>query len=338
MTTGPERATAQTPLSRHGHDRPRILCVADVRGWIFDRHIATLSRLLGREFDFRPHYYWDEQPYDEHDYDLVYILEWNLARPALIRTREKHVTGIRSHVAWAGRTPADLAVELAERFVLTHAVSARLRDIFASHLPSLRYVPHGVDTDHFRPAGLPGLTHGPLRVGWAGNRNNPGDKGFDAIIAPLAELPDVTLIHRGYADRCLDVKAMPAFYEGIDVYVCASRSEGNNNSLLEAAAMARAIVTTDTGTVPEYLERDASALVVERTPEAFRRAVETLRDHRERLADMGRLARRSVVEHFDWKDKAEGFRAFFLEALERGTKEAPVFTPTARSPLAPPKT
>lgn len=302
-------------LPRIRRDRVRVLCVADVRGWIFDRHIGALTRLIGSEFDFVPHYYWDKAPYDEAEYDLVYILEWNLVREEFMKTRGKHVTGIRSHVAWAGRSPADLAAWLGQRFAGVHTVSARLQSIFAPHLPGLRYVTHGVDVEHFSPTTVAGSRPGPLRVGWAGNRRSPGDKGFDDILSPLVEVEGVELTHCGYSDNCLDIDAMTAFYDGIDVYCCASRSEGSNNSLLEAAAMARGIVTTDTGTVPEYLRHGESALIVPRSPEAFREAVTSLSKAKSALATMGDLARRGVAERFDWRERAKDYREFFLNAL-----------------------
>ena len=112
---------------------------------------------------------------------------------------------------------------------------------------------------------------------------------------------------------CFD--EMRAFYESIDVYVCSSLSEGHNNSLMEAAAMERAIVTTDVGTVPEYLQDGLSALIVAREPAAFRQAVERLRADPELRARLGSAARAAVLEHFQWQARLADYRTFLREAL-----------------------
>jgi hypothetical protein len=153
-------------------------------------------------------------------------------------------------------------------------------------------------------------------VGWAGNRKSPA-KGFETYIAPLGELPGVELVFCGYSDRLLDQGEMRDFYAGVDAYVCSSSSEGHNNALLEAAAMERAIITTDVGTVPEYLVDGESALIVERDPSAFEGAVLRLRDDADLRLRLGLRARAAVEERYDWNQRLEDHRAFFLAALDR---------------------
>lgn len=296
------------------NSRPRILCVADQRGWIFDRHIAALRAHLGGRFEFVPHYYWDKQPYDEGEYDLVYALEWNLARPELMRRRERNVAGIRSHVAWEAMGAAGLALILEKRFGAVHAVSCRLAEIFAPHLPGVAYVTHGVDLELFAPDNAPGAHGGLLRLGWAGNRRSPGDKGC-GLLDGLGGLAGVALATCGLGERMLQLEEMPDFYAGIDVYCCASLTEGSNNSLLEAAASGRGIVTTDNGTVPEYLRHEESAFIVEREAGAFEQAVRELARDRALLARMGAAARQAV-RAFDWRLKALDYAGFFERALE----------------------
>jgi glycosyltransferase involved in cell wall biosynthesis len=116
------------------------------------------------------------------------------------------------------------------------------------------------------------------------------------------------------------MEEMRDFYNSIDAYICASNLEGSNNSLLEAASMERAIITTDVGTVPEYLKNAESALIVQRDLQSFRQAAERLRDNPEKRLAMGKAARASVVKHWDWKTRAEDFRRFFREAINVATQ------------------
>ncbi|MEN9573772.1 MAG: hypothetical protein RL514_1627 [Verrucomicrobiota bacterium] len=291
---------------------PRVLLLADVPNWIFHRHCQELTARLGDEFTFTTKF--AGEPFNEADYDLIYPLEFNLVNPACITDPRKYLTGIRSHCTWQRLGFEQSIATLKTNFAHVHAVSTRLQRIFAPHVPSLTLLSHGVDTNFFTPRATATSPAGKLRLGWAGNRLSP-NKGFAELIAPLGQLPGVELVFCGYADRNLNREQMREFYASVDAVVCASDFEGNNNSLLEAAAMARALVTTDTGTVPEYLTHGASALIVERTLPALTAAVLTLRDQPELRAKLGTAARASVVEKFSWAKLAEAHRAWFRTAL-----------------------
>ena len=306
---GREGSSVTTPAATR---RPRILAIADVRHWIFERHAQTLRDALIDEFEIVVHYFTD--PYDESAYDLIYPMEFGLVPAERISAPWKYVTALRSHLSWKTATPRALARFLSTHFQRTHVVSARLRDELLPFLPDVAYVTHGVDGLRFTPVNRHRSEGMTLRVGWAGNRAAPV-KGFAEFVAPLQQLPGVEVVFCGYSDRNLTLDEMPAFYAGIDVYVCTSATEGNNNSLLEAAATGTAIITTDTGTVTEYLAHEQSALIVPRTADAFRLAVERLRDDAALRVRMGRAAASAVHPAWTWAVRAEKHRLFFREAL-----------------------
>ena len=141
------------------------------------------------------------------------------------------------------------------------------------------------------------------------------DKGFEDIIKPLEKLNNVRFNFCGYLDNNLSKERMSDFYRHIDTYICASSKEGHNNSLIEAAFTANSIVTTTNGTVPEYLEHEKSALIVDRDPSSFVFAVETLRDDPNYRMVLGENARTSAVKKFDWKIKALDYKKLFERAL-----------------------
>lgn len=292
--------------------RPRILLIADIAGWIFHRHCAALTRLLGDEFDFVTVFL--GQDYDEHGYDLVYPLEWNLVPAERIRRPERYVTGIRGHTSWAAFDFGFLIAYLRAHFRAVHVVSRRLYDIFSPALPEVAYVTHGVDTGLFTPTTRTDRSGRRLRLGWAGNRQ-ARKNNFPTLVQPLANLQGVELALCGLRDGLLPMEAMPGFYDGLDAYVCASSSEGNSNALLEAAAMARAMVTTDVGTVPEYLVHGESALIAPGALADLSAAVAALRDDPALRARLGENARKAVVEGWDWRLRAEEYRRWFREAL-----------------------
>ncbi|MGE5406732.1 MAG: glycosyltransferase [Methanosarcina sp.] len=293
-------------------NRKKILLIADVPGWIFERHCKTIIKYLSSEFDFEIFYM--DQTFDEDDYDLIYPLEFNLVDFRRIKNPLKYITGIRSHWIWEHSNFEELCQILNSRYQRIHTVSNRLYEIFKHYIKQISYVTHGVDSLFFVPSVPQSAEHGKLRVGWAGNRE-VAVKGFKEFIAPLSLIPGVELVFVGFKDTNLEMGEMLQFYNSIDVYICASVSEGNNNSLLEAASMERAIITTDTGTVNEYLINGHNAIIVKRELPEIISAVEKLRDNPDFRIAMGKEARKAVVEKFDWKQKIEDYRDLFRIAL-----------------------
>ena len=293
--------------------RPRVMLMADVPNWIFARHCKVLMERLGSQFDFELKL--QGQTYNEADYDLIYPLEWNLIPQNQIRTPAKYVTSIRSHTSWAGHDFLGFTQFLNTHFQRIHTVSERLTRVFRPFVPQTDYVTHGTDTTFFTPTRPVNQTpSGRVRVGWAGNRVNK-TKGFEELIAPLGKLPGVELVFCGYMDKNLDLEGMRRFYDSIDVYICSSAQEGNNNSLLEAASMERAILTTDNGTVPEYLQHRQSALIVERELPLLIQAVCELRDDPGLRRSLGLAARQAVIARFDWSQMAPRYAEFFHRAI-----------------------
>ncbi len=297
--------------------RPRVLLIADVPNWVFHRHCQTLTARLGAEFEFTTQFH--GQPFDEDAFDLIYPLEWNMVLPQQVKNPAKYVTALRSHVSWQDQDFLAFAEHLATRFQRVHVVSQRLAKLFRPLVPNLDLISHGVDLQFFQPTTRADQSGRKLRLGWAGNRACP-TKGFAELIAPLGKLPGVELVFCGYSDKNLDRDQMKAFYDSLDAYVCTSQWEGNNNSLMEAAAMQRAIITTDNGTVPEYLRHGSSAIIVERQLPELIHAVIQLRDNPALRASLGEQARAAVAAKFDWNTAAERYREFFRTALAGRTQ------------------
>ena len=79
---------------------------------------------------------------------------------------------------------------------------------------------------------------------------------------------------------------------------------------LEAGMMARPVVASRVGGVPELVEDGETGLLVEpEEPEALARSIETLLGNHERMRAMGERAKRRVVERF-------GFEAYAVKHLE----------------------
>lgn len=315
-TTGP---AIQPEVLKTFHllpSNPRVLLIADVPNWIFERHCKMLQKYLSSEFDFDIKFM--GEPYDENNYDLIYPLEWNLVKPELILHPEKYVTGIRSHLSWEQLNIQQLVAYLQNKFARVHVVSRRLLDVFEPYIPKVVYLTHGVDTQFFTPKRDVDSSGRKIRIGWAGNRQSAGRKGFLEILEPLSKLPGVEFVFCGFDSRQLSLEEMRDFYDSIDVYICASATEGSNNPLLEAASMERAIVTTDVGTVPEYLKDGENAFIVPRELNAFIRAVETLRDSPTLRRKFGLNARKALLDGgWDWNVKAKEFSQFFHQTIEQ---------------------
>jgi glycosyltransferase involved in cell wall biosynthesis len=92
---------------------------------------------------------------------------------------------------------------------------------------------------------------------------------------------------------------IPEMLRLMDVFVSASHEEGLSNSILEAMAAGRAIVTTNVGGSVEQIEDGVTGIVVPpRSPVALAAAVGRLLDDRALRERLGGAAREETVRRF----------------------------------------
>jgi glycosyltransferase involved in cell wall biosynthesis len=247
-----------------------------------------------------------------------------LSEPVLARRADRLLIGVCSH--------AELEGELRERGLATlrrlaRAVFVNNRRLEHEFAPMLgvpvHYTPNGVDTAFFCPLPQPRpRCPGELRVGWAGSLRNHGRtlRGIHDVIEPaIAAVPGARLLTAVREERWRTRDEMLDFYRDLDVYVCASRSEGTPNPCLEAAACGVPLVTTRVGNMPELVREGENGLFFDGTAEALADKLTLLRDTPSLVSCMaGRI--RETIREWDWGVQAENYAHMFDALLD--TSEA----------------
>jgi glycosyltransferase involved in cell wall biosynthesis len=113
---------------------------------------------------------------------------------------------------------------------------------------------------------------------------------------------------------------MLGFYHALDVYVCASASEGTPNPCLEAAACGLPVVTTRVGNMPELIRHGENGFFVERDVADIAEKLRRLRDDPGLRDRLGRAARATVVESWDWRRQAAHYDEMLRAVISNGRK------------------
>jgi glycosyltransferase involved in cell wall biosynthesis len=111
------------------------------------------------------------------------------------------------------------------------------------------------------------------------------------------------------------------FYRSLDVYVCASRSEGTPNTCLEAAACGLPVITTRVGNMPELIREGENGFFVERDIAGIAEKLTRLRDDPELRLRLGRAAR-TAIKPWDWRRQAARYDTMFQAVLGKEGRAA----------------
>ena len=308
-----------------GRVRPRILAIADRPDWAIDSKARNLARDLADRYEIVIRYQRDVAESDLESADLVMIFYWlelnqmPIPQETLARFTHKLVIGICSHYELQGQL-RERGLAVLNR--LPSCVFANNKLLQTEFAPLIRvpvhYTPNGVDTTFFHPAETRRVqSKGTLRVGWAGSLGNQGaeHRGFPNVIEPaVAALPGVELVTAIREQYWRNRDEMLDFYRDLDVYVCASRSEGTPNPALEAAACGVPVVTTPVGNMPELIVDGGNGCFFDGTAQGLAAKLALLRDAPELTAQWGARMRTSI-EAWSWPRQAENYVRMFEAVL-----------------------
>lgn len=145
--------------------------------------------------------------------------------------------------------------------------------------------------------------------------------GTGECMQPLSDLVDDLNLQDSvrFLGECSD-KEIRDWYVRSDLFVLPNRQIGNDVEgfgivLLEAQACETAVIAGDSGGTRETLREGLTGYVVDcRQPETLAAVVSGLLDDPSRLSEMGRVARKHVLECFDWPRVIESARSIFSRA------------------------
>jgi hypothetical protein len=302
--------------------KPKILVIADVPGWALERTADNVMARLSSRYDFEKAFNRNAvEKIRAGKFDLLYVTYETQFQDAGIDIDipKKAITGVRCHFKWDGGgkdlpPSAEFLCHL-RKFTALNVPSRILHDIFTPLHQAVFYTPHGVDVHMFKPraAGPFSSPQGELIIGWAGSlTNHPGKRGVEDYILPAINgIKGVSLKLAAREQKWRTQDEMVAFYQGVDVQICASRTEGGPHPLLEAAACGVPLISTRVGVAPELITDGENGFLIERSIAAVRAAVLRLRDNQDLRIAMGRRARETVVQAWNWDLQAAHYIPFF---------------------------
>lgn len=228
------------------------------------------------------------------------------------------LVGIHAHHDWDDRAtrpekdtlPPDNLVAILSKFKKVNTVSSRLYRIFKkAGLKNIFCTPNGVDDGLFYPK-KPLSGSKKLRVGYAGTRKRDWKEGISGFIDPLRKIDFIDLKLATPEDNYITHDRMPGFYNEIDVYLCASLSEGFSLSVLEASGCGRPVLSTRVGGSEELLIDGHNGLFVNRDLDDIVKKLRILHKNRDRLIEMGKKSRAEVEKKWSWKVRSRDWLEF----------------------------
>lgn len=196
----------------------------------------------------------------------------------------------------------------------------------------------GVENKYFIPNNLErfnieNLENRKIIIGWSGNSRwgdwkNDGEdlKGVYTIIKPAIE----ELQKEGYpvqlelADRSvkmIPIDQMSKFYNKLDIYVCASKTEGGPNPILESMCCGVPIISTDVGIVREVLGgKQREFIIKERNKQQLKEKIKFLINNKEKFKE---LSEENLKESnkCTYDVIADQFKQFFENNLKKEKKK-----------------
>lgn len=210
---------------------------------------------------------------------------------------------------------------------------------------------NGVDSDHFNPRTDSsrirkefGIPEGAPLVGTVANFSH--EKGYpylmEAVSKVLEKNPSVWFLLAGSGPLQAEVKSraagiprcrqivfagsqrdIPEILSALDIFVLASVIEGFPNVLLEAMAMARPVVATETGGIPELVETGEDGILVKpQSGPLLAEAILTLLEDRALAARLGARAAGKIRRSFTLSGMVDQYEALYRSLWQKESEQS----------------
>jgi glycosyltransferase involved in cell wall biosynthesis len=295
----------------------KILLVADIRGWVFERHCLEIKKRLSNKYHFGIAYCRGDGnniPEISESYDLVYVLD---PMPILYPPKEKTIIGLRCEWLYAKERGGPSSLydsRYKNKCKLMHVVNDSQFNVFKPIVDiPLRKVQHGVDESIFDRDKYP-VRQGneKFTVACAGRSASNGNKGFD-IVNKVCNKIGIRCISTLYEGKRMAKEEMPLFYSASDAYVCFSETEGLHNPTMEAGAMGLPIISTRCGAAEEIIDGN-NGIIISRSENDLEAAFVSLQDESKRKK-MGDAMYETIHSKWTWAVKIKEYECMFDEAL-----------------------
>jgi glycosyltransferase involved in cell wall biosynthesis len=297
--------------------KPWICILADKPDWAYDISARQLKRQLAHDFNIEIRYSDREPELSSSDYDLLHVCFWGESHhKAFGFDRRRIIKEVSSH-RWLDDprfgpcTPEEFAKRYLSDCDTVICTSRRLTGIVEKVFPRTFYTPNGVDIGCF--GALDTIRRSNLAFGWAGNINDEV-KGFWEFVEPACRERFELIAAKGE----LTHRQMAKFYRKVDIFVVASRHEGEPLTLLEAMASGCFPVCVDVGIVPELVKHKENGYIVpERSVEAFRQAFEWCDNNHDQVHTAGLANARLIARERNWGISAQFYGHVYRDTLEQ---------------------
>jgi hypothetical protein len=297
----------------------RVLCIVDVKNWVFDKTAKVLQQYGKNQYVTRYRGVKYKQAFkDLSSFDLIlYFVD---IRPDHIMKyrppKEKTIMMIRSDVfklCAKGRNQFYKSAEIAKDYCAAFMVANKylLNKFEKIHSIPCYHAPGGVDTELFYKTHSEYYWDIHPTVGWSGSV-----KYFGPKLRGLKLIEEAC--KRGGYEWNPAIKEkfnrtqweMAEYYnQEINVYVDASSTAGRQNGLLEAAACGLPLVCTETGIGRELIDAGC-AIKINRTVESIMTGINMAWNNR---TERAKKAEKYVREFYDWKDHVTKWEDIFAE-------------------------
>lgn len=309
--------------------KPKLLLLADVRGWAFDQNLKDMAEYLGDEFDATIAYVVEFGPYHHRaprfsQYDVVFApyYRWGIER---LLPWDRTLGSLRAQWLFPERRrpPEKEEFDFVNRYVAFHMVTAQNYEEYREHCPGVVSLTNPVNMRRFpEPTRVTDI----VVAEWNGNARHDNlaredVKGFMSIVQPACKAAGVPLAVAEYYTSRRSPEAMPSFYRQANVAVCASLYEGASSSTMEGMASGLALLATDVGNHREMRDSqlaqygETGILLLERDVTTFTRVLMALRANSKRVARMGEINRMEIQRAWSWDVWEDRFAAFFRTPL-----------------------